>query len=577
MDLDPTRAAFPFAGSPGSDHSPSAPTRGEGPPGSAEPRSAAGCSVLVLDPEPAMRSFIQRGLERQFALVETAGDRAKAEALLRRCHFDLLIVDLRPEEPDCLDWVEGLRDQATGLDVIFLAADADVEGAIAALRAGALDFIPKPFRMEQLLAAARRGAEGRSVKRENFLLQREVEQHHALEGLVGDCESMREVCGMVKRIAPMPSTVLIQGETGTGKELAARAIHERSARSGGFVAINCGAVSPELLESELFGHVKGAFTGAHRAREGLFGFAHGGTLFLDEIGEMPLPMQAKLLRVLEERCIRPVGGNEEVPVDVRIVAATNRELLDEVSAGRFREDLYYRLNVVALRLPPLRERREDIPPLARHFIDALSRELGVPAPGLGPLGPRRARGIRLAGQRARAAQRDRALPVARPASWTLSGRAPAGPGRACRWRAGPQARGRRARPHPARTGAGGGQQVRRGTPARRLPQDPGAQAQGLGRRGLRCKQGRAPRRAARGTDCRISGETLADPGRRVPVMHRVAGPHPRAQVPGAGRDRAAMAVAAFRCSQALCLADTLRSRARRSSSSPTSRRRLRGS
>ncbi len=380
MDLDPTRAAFPFVGSPGSDHSPSAPTRGEGPPGSAEPRSAAGCSVLVLDPEPAMRSFIQRGLERQFALVETAGDRAKAEALLRRCHFDLLIVDLRPEESDCLDWVEGLRDQATGLDVIFLAADADVEGAIAALRAGALDFIPKPFRMEQLLAAARRGAEGRSVKRENFLLQREVEQHHALEGLVGDCESMREVCGMVKRIAPMPSTVLIQGETGTGKELAARAIHERSARSGGFVAINCGAVSPELLESELFGHVKGAFTGAHRAREGLFGFAHGGTLFLDEIGEMPLPMQAKLLRVLEERCIRPVGGNEEVPVDVRIVAATNRELLDEVSAGRFREDLYYRLNVVALRLPPLRERREDIPPLARHFIDALSRELGVPLP-----------------------------------------------------------------------------------------------------------------------------------------------------------------------------------------------------
>ena len=344
------------------------------------PRVAASCSVLVVDPDPGMRTFLQRGLARYFALVESVPGRDEAERLLGRCHFDLLILDLTPGSPQTLPWAQSLREQSDGPDLIFLAADADTDTALAAMRGGAVDFLRKPFQLEQLLDAAHRGARGRSARRERFLLQREVEQLHALEGLVGDCEAMRELCAIVKRIAPMPSTVLIEGESGTGKELAARAIHTRSGRGGGFVAINCGAVSPELLESELFGHVKGAFTGAHRAREGLFRFADGGTLFLDEIGEMPLAMQAKLLRVLEERCIRPVGGNEQVPVDVRIVAATNRELGDEVAAGRFREDLYYRLNVVALRLPPLRERREDIAPLARHFMSGLSRELGLPAP-----------------------------------------------------------------------------------------------------------------------------------------------------------------------------------------------------
>ena len=222
--------------------------------------------------------------------------------------------------------------------------------------------------------------ERRNVSRDNFLLHREVERHQELGGLVGNCASMHEVCAVIQRIAPMPSTVLIEGESGTGKELAARAIHAQSGRPGGFVAINCGAVSPDLLESELFGHVKGAFTGAHQAREGLFGFAQGGSLFLDEIGELPLAMQAKLLRVLEERTVRPVGGNEQVPVDVRIIAATNRTLSAEVAAGRFREDLFYRLNVVAVRLPPLRERRDDVVVLARHFLGRLSAELGIPAP-----------------------------------------------------------------------------------------------------------------------------------------------------------------------------------------------------
>ncbi len=347
------------------------------PPPCPRPLSAAGASVLILDPEPASRSFMERGLSRHFALVESAADRSEAQDLLRRCHFDVLIADIGTAG---LAWVESLSDQGGGLDVIYVAGDADLQTAIGALRAGACDFLLKPFRMEELLAAAQRGAERRTARRETFLLQREFEQHQSPDGLVGDSASMREVCGIIARIAPMPSTVLIEGESGTGKELAARAIHARSGRPGGFVAINCGAVSPELLESELFGHAKGAFTGAHQTREGLFGFAHGGSLFLDEIGEMPLGMQAKLLRVLEEKAVRPVGGNEQVPVDVRIIAATNRILSAEVAAGRFREDLFYRLNVVAVRLPPLRERRDDVVPLARYFLAQLSAELGIPAP-----------------------------------------------------------------------------------------------------------------------------------------------------------------------------------------------------
>jgi len=344
------------------------------------PQAAAGTSVLILDVEPAMRSFMQRGLSRHFALVESAADRSEAQDLLHRLHFDLLVVDIGTSGTGGLAWVETLRGQGATLDVIFVATDADLQSAIGALRAGACDFILKPFGIEQLLAAARRSAERRSARSGGLLLQREVERNQSLNGLVADSASMCEVRRIIERIAPMPSTVLIEGESGTGKELAARAIHARSGRPGAFVAINCGAVSPELLESELFGHAKGAFTGAHQAREGLFGFAHGGSLLLDEIGEMPPGMQAKLLRVLEERAVRPVGGNEQVPVDVRIIAATNRILSEEVAAGRFREDLFYRLNVVALRLPPLRERRADVLPLARHFQERLSAELGLRAP-----------------------------------------------------------------------------------------------------------------------------------------------------------------------------------------------------
>ncbi|MGB5733406.1 MAG: sigma-54 dependent transcriptional regulator [Thiohalocapsa sp.] len=348
------------------------------------PPRSPGTSVLVLDDEPGMRSFLQRGLARHCALVEIAANSEQAHALLQRCHFDLLIADIRLPGKSGLDWVRELREQRSDLDVIFITAHADVTTAIAALRAGAADFILKPFRIEQLLSAVERCTERRNLSRENYLLHREADQRFGIDGVVGTCDPMKEVCAIINRVAPMRSTVLLGGESGTGKELAARAIHQRSGRIGSFVPINCGAVSAELLEGELFGHVKGAFTGAHQAREGLFSFAHGGSLFLDEIGEMPLAMQAKLLRVLEEKTIRPVGGNQEIPVDVRIIAATNRDLGAEVQAGRFREDLFYRLNVVSVRLPALRERREDIPGLTDFFLNHLAPELGVPNPGIHP-------------------------------------------------------------------------------------------------------------------------------------------------------------------------------------------------
>jgi len=337
-------------------------------------------SILIVDDEPGIRNFLQRGLEKQFGLVELVGDVDQAEALRQRCHFDLIIADIRLPGKSGVKWVTELRQQGSSVAVIFITAHADLETAIAALRAGAADFIMKPFRMEQMLAAVQRCMERQQMQRENFVLRRQVEQLYDGAGLIGDGKLFKALCDLIKRVAPMPSTVLIEGESGTGKELAAHAIHELSGRNGSFVPINCGAMTPELLESELFGHVKGAFTGANQAREGLFTYADGGTLFLDEIGEMPLSMQAHLLRVLEERCIRPVGANRETPVDVRVIAATNRNLAQEVKQGNFREDLYFRINVISVRMPPLREHKEDLPLLVQHFVKSLASDMGVAAP-----------------------------------------------------------------------------------------------------------------------------------------------------------------------------------------------------
>ncbi len=337
-------------------------------------------SVLIVDDEPGILSFLQKGLASTFSLVEVAADTRAADALLGRCHFDLIISDIRLPGRSGVDWVTQLREQNQQTPVIFMTAHADLQTAITALRAGAADFILKPFRMEQMQNAVSRCLERLRLQKENFLLRRQVAHLHDGSGIVGSCDLIKGVCDVIKRVAPMPSTVLVHGESGTGKELAARAIHRFSGRSGSFVPLNCGAIHAELLESELFGHTKGAFTGAIKAREGLFSYADGGTLFLDEIGEMPLAMQTRLLRVMEDRAVRAVGGNRETPVDVRIVTATNRDLNAEVEKGNFREDLYYRLNVLSIRMPTLRERIQDLPELIQHFATSIATDLGVPVP-----------------------------------------------------------------------------------------------------------------------------------------------------------------------------------------------------
>ena len=339
--------------------------------------------MLIVDDEPGMLSFLQRSLEARCSWVATAGSVEDAEPLLARQHFDLIVLDISLPGKSGVEWLHQLRDAGFAGDVILMTAYADLETAIDALRAGAADFLLKPFSVAQMLNAVKRCFERSSLVRENFVLRRELDERGgAEEGLIGHSAAMQNAFALIKRIAPTPSTVLIQGESGTGKELAARALHRMSPRGNGdkagpFVPINCAAIAAELIESELFGHVRGAYTGAAAGREGLFYYARGGTLFLDEVSELPLPLQAKLLRVIEERKVRPVGSEQEVPVDVRLIAATNRDLRLEVAAGRFRQDLYYRLQVVGIVMPPLRERREDLPELIDYFADQLAPRLGV--------------------------------------------------------------------------------------------------------------------------------------------------------------------------------------------------------
>jgi DNA-binding NtrC family response regulator len=337
-----------------------------------------------VDDEEGMRSFLHKMLAGRCGLVETADSAEAGRTLSNRIHFDLIILDISLPGKSGVEWLDELRDGGFQGDVILITAFADIDTAIHALRAGAADFILKPFRVDQILNAIRKCFDRARLLRENFVLRREVAELAGgiggIEGFVGCSDAMNRLCQMIKRVAAMPSTVLLQGESGVGKEVAARALHSMSPRAQRpFVPVNCGAISPELIESELFGHAKGAFTGASEAHHGLFYYARGGTLFLDEIAELPLSMQAKLLRVLEDRMIRPVGSTREIPVDIRVVAATNRNLADEVRHGRFRQDLFYRLDVVNIVIPPLRQRREDILPLARHFAAQLASHLGLPA------------------------------------------------------------------------------------------------------------------------------------------------------------------------------------------------------
>ena len=336
-------------------------------------------SVLVVDDEEGMRSFLSRALARRGCLVETAGSVEDGILVLERVPVDLIILDIALPGRSGLDWLKELEQSGFTGEVILITAFADMNTAIDALRAGASDFLLKPFRIEQIFNSINRCFERARLARENFVLRRQLStKGTGRDAIVGRSEGMTRLRTLVRRVAPTPSTVLIQGESGVGKELVARALHEQSARAAApFVAVNCAAISADLIEAELFGHARGAFTGAREARKGLFYYAHGGTLFLDEIGELSQALQSKLLRVLEERRIRPVGSEQEVPVDVRVVTATNRDLRAEVAQGRFRQDLYYRLEVMTLTIPPLRQRTQDLPELVALFMGFLSVRLGV--------------------------------------------------------------------------------------------------------------------------------------------------------------------------------------------------------
>jgi DNA-binding NtrC family response regulator len=332
-------------------------------------------SVLVVDDEPGMRNFLQKTLAPRAGQVLAAASAEAAETLLVQHRFDLVILDIALPGKNGIALLKELREQGNACEVVLITAFADLDTAIEALRAGASDFLLKPFRVTQVLNAFHRCLERSRLARENWVLRRALSRRTpAGDGLVGSSIVIKGLRAALQRVAAVTSTVLLTGESGTGKELAALALHRQSPRGAGpFVPVSCATVSPSLIESELFGQVGGT-----RNRDGLFVYAQGGTLFLDEIGDLPVSLQATLLRVLEERQIRPVGGEQEIPVDVRIVAATNRPLIDDVRTARFRKDLYYRLQVVEIALPPLRAHKEDIAQLIEHFIATLAPQLGVP-------------------------------------------------------------------------------------------------------------------------------------------------------------------------------------------------------
>lgn len=340
--------------------------------------------ILIVDDEPSLRDMLALALEeRGHGVHEAEGVRA-ARALMAERVFDLVLSDLRMPDGSGLEVLEYARGRDASTQVILMTGYASADTAVEAMKLGALDYVTKPFKsMNALLAQVDKAIEVRRLARDNMHLRQQLSARTGLGGLVGRSDAMKRLYELVTRIAPTRTTVLVTGESGTGKELLARAIHDASDRAAGpFVPVNCGAIPEALIESEFFGHVKGAFTGAQQARDGLFRAAHGGTIFLDEVGELPLSMQVRLLRVLQEKRVKRVGAEREDELDCRIVAATNRDLKAEVAAGTFREDLYYRLNVIELQLPALRERREDIPLLAQHFLNRYCEELGKPLQGI---------------------------------------------------------------------------------------------------------------------------------------------------------------------------------------------------
>ena len=327
------------------------------------------CRILLVEDDREMLELVQEHLEGEGHTVTPAGLGAEAVARLKAEPFDIVLTDLRLPDVDGLEVLQASRETQRDLPVILITAFGTIETAIQAIRQGAYDFVTKPFAMDEISLLVGKAWEARRLREENRRLREEVAGRYRLHNLLGRSPAMQSVFALIRQAAPGDVNVLITGESGTGKELVAKALHFNSHRADRpFVPINCAAVPASLLESELFGHVKGAFTGAVSSRRGLFREAHGGTLFLDEIGDMAPELQAKLLRAIEDRSVRPVGSDQATPLDVRIIAATNHDLPARIRAGQFRDDLYYRLAVIPIQLPALRERKEDIPLLAEHFL-----------------------------------------------------------------------------------------------------------------------------------------------------------------------------------------------------------------
>ncbi|GBD26764.1 Transcriptional regulatory protein ZraR [bacterium HR30] len=334
--------------------------------------------TLLVEDEPNMVRTLTKILERRGHQVESAANGKEALVRLEEGAYDLVITDLNMPVMNGLDLLREMRERGLEAAVIVLTGYGTIQSAVEALKLGAGDYLIKPCHPDELLLAVSRLLELRNLKREVRLLRREMRERARFGEIIGRSAAMREVYKIIEAVSQNKSNVLIHGEPGTGKELVARTIHERGPwRERPFVAVNCGALSETLLESQLFGHRRGAFTGAVRDHEGVFQAANGGTLFLDEVTEIPLPLQVKFLRAIQEREVTPLGSTRPIKVDVRLVAATNRDVEEAVRRGTFRNDLYYRLNVVAIHLPPLRERPEDIPLLVEHFVQRFSRDYGV--------------------------------------------------------------------------------------------------------------------------------------------------------------------------------------------------------
>src|SRR3989449_5363508 len=341
--------------------------------------------VLVVDDEKSMRDLLSITLEKEgYDVVTAAGGEAAIEAL-RRDATDAVITDLRMPKVDGLQVLRAAKEIAPDTTVIMITAVASTESAVEAMKLGAYDYITKPFKLDEVNLIVRNALERKRLRDENLYLRKQLETQHRFENIIGKSGRILEVFDTIRKISDSPSTAMITGESGTGKELVARAIHFNSLRRDKpFVSVNCGAIPEGLMESELFGHVKGSFTGAVANKIGLFAAAEGGTLFLDEITEIPPLLQVKLVRAIQMREIRRVGDTKDIKTDVRLIAASNRDLETAVREGVMREDLFYRLNVLPIDLPPLRERREDIPLLVAHFIQKFTKELGKDVRGVTP-------------------------------------------------------------------------------------------------------------------------------------------------------------------------------------------------